>query len=153
MALKHFLATIPPTKTLVDRGDTATCLIKSVIQGPKGATFPSGTASISYFLGRYATLVLNKGDKGGVDGMDSFVRDNYFPVVEKVEGNSKRWVADYNFEVKRVVVGGTDSLSELNLSLVERVPTSGDVFQHEQQQMLCRILGIDRARTLNRDFT
>ena len=82
------------------RGETGTSLIKPVIQGPKGAKFSPGTASISYFLGRYATMVLNKGDKGGVEGMDSFVRDNYFPVVQKVEGGSERWVADYNFQVR-----------------------------------------------------
>lgn len=51
-------------------------------------------------MGRYATLVLNKGDKGGLKGMDHFVRCTYFPVVEVVEGNSKHWAAEYNYEVR-----------------------------------------------------
>eukprot|EP00752_Nemacystus_decipiens_P005826 g5266.t1 len=81
------------------RESTGKCLIKPVIEGPSGLAFPPGSASVSFFLGRYATLVLNKGDKGGLEGMDSFVRRNYFPVVEVVEGNSKRWAAEYNYEV------------------------------------------------------
>ncbi|CAN0344319.1 unnamed protein product, partial [Ectocarpus sp. 6 AP-2014] len=84
---------------VVYRGETCPCLIKPVIQGPHGVKFLPGTASISYFVGRYGTMVLNKGNKGGMAGMDSYVRRNFFPVAEKVEGGSTRWVADPNFEI------------------------------------------------------
>lgn len=72
------------------REDTDTCLIKPAIQVPSGVAFSLGSASISFFLGRYATLVLNKGGKGGLGGTNNHVRRNYFPVVEVVEGDSER---------------------------------------------------------------
>ena len=101
--LRHLHVCVAP-HDLVPRGETGSCLIKPIIQGPKGAAFPRGTASICYFIGRYGTIVLNKGDKGGREGMSSYVRDNYFAVVEKGVGDSSRWVEDSNFKVSIALV-------------------------------------------------
>lgn len=68
-------------------------MIKPVIQGPAGVTFHPGTASISYYVGRYDLLVLTKGEKGGKEGMEAYVRDTYFAVV-KADGSGQQWEAD-----------------------------------------------------------
>eukprot|EP00903_Cladosiphon_okamuranus_P005675 g5638.t1 len=75
------------------RQETGTCLITPVLQGPAGATFAHGTASISYYLGRYDLLVLSMGEKGGKGGMESYIRDTYF-AVEKADGADQQWKAD-----------------------------------------------------------
>ena len=64
-----------------------------VIQGPAGVTFSPGTASISYYVGRYDLLVLAKGEKRGKKGMESYVRDNYFAVT-KADGAGQLWGAE-----------------------------------------------------------
>lgn len=81
------------------RQETSTCLIKSIIQGPVGTTFPTGTTSISYYVGRYDLLALEKGEKGGRAGMEAYVSDTYFAVV-KVDGSDQQWGADSDCTVR-----------------------------------------------------
>lgn len=81
------------------RGGTGPCLIKRVIQGPRGSTFPAGTASISYFVGRYGLLAMTEGEQGGPKGMERYVRETYFPVV-KAHGSKTGWKADGDFAVR-----------------------------------------------------
>lgn len=80
-------------RALACRQKTGTCLIKCIIQGPVGATFPPGTASISYYVGRYDMLMLTNGERGGKEGMEAYVRDTFFAVV-KADGPEQQWEAD-----------------------------------------------------------
>ena len=78
-----------------------TCLVEPVIEGPEGAEFAPGTASTSYYVGRYDVLVLTQGEKGGKDGMEAYVRDTCFPVV-KARENDQRWEVDGDFAVRPI---------------------------------------------------
>lgn len=43
--------------------------------------------------------MLTEGEKGGAGGMESYVRDTYFPVV-KGDGSNAKWEADGEFTVR-----------------------------------------------------
>lgn len=97
---------ITTCRVLACRQKTDKCLIKPVIHGPVGVTFPPGTASISYYVGRYDQLVLAKGEKGGKEGMEAYVRDTYFAVV-KADGADQQWEADSDSTVRTHVKATT----------------------------------------------
>lgn len=79
------------------------CLIEPVIEGPEGVTFKPGTASISYYVGRYDVLVLTHGEKGGKKGMEAHIRDTCFPVV-KAHESDQRWETDGHYEASVFVL-------------------------------------------------
>ena len=101
--LLYYLKSATHAASFVCRKNTQTCLIEPVIEGPEGVTFKPGTASISYYVGRYDLLVLTQGEKGGKEGMDAYVRDTCFPVVKGHE-SGQRWEADGDFEVTTLVL-------------------------------------------------
>lgn len=45
-------------------------------------------------------FTLTEGEKGGKEGMESYIRDKYFPVV-KADGSNTRWKADGDFAVRK----------------------------------------------------
>lgn len=93
------MTSINSCRVLSYRQERGACLIMPVVQGPAGATFPPGTASISYYVGRYDLLVLTTGEKGGKEGMESYVRDNYFAVT-RADGADLPWEADSDSTVR-----------------------------------------------------
>ncbi|CAM9923873.1 unnamed protein product, partial [Ectocarpus sp. 4 AP-2014] len=91
------------------RGETGTCLMTPVIEGPATASFSSGTAFVSYYLGQYDLLVKTEGEKGGKEGMEKYLCGTYFPVtkvggkryfpVVKDDGPTTRWEETGDFKV------------------------------------------------------
>ncbi|CAB1118430.1 unnamed protein product [Ectocarpus sp. CCAP 1310/34] len=92
------LSFLSPLFPVLVRGESGTCLIDPVIEGPSGVTFASGTASIRYFVSTYDVLAQTNGEKGGRTGMQRYIGEMYFPVV-KGDGPHDRWEADGNFAV------------------------------------------------------
>lgn len=81
-----------------------------VIKGPTVASFSPGTASVSYYLGRYDLLVKTEGEKGGKAGMEEYLCSTYFPVMKvcgnryfptvRDDGATARWEETGDFEVR-----------------------------------------------------
>ena len=100
---KNTLPLSPFPVSLAYRGESGTCLIDPVIEGPGGVVFAPGTASVRYFVSTYDVLVQTKGEKGGKAGMERCVRETYFPVV-KADGPEDRWESGGNFEVPKIAI-------------------------------------------------
>lgn len=81
------------------RAGTAAAIIDHIIEGPTGMAFAAGTASVSFYLGRYSDFFLSSKKENGQREMQKYVRKTYV-LVRRGDDPSERWTANGDFVVR-----------------------------------------------------